>query len=70
MGKNVLPIADDEIVEGQLIEEKGDKAIVPRMERHCHFAVQKRKEVAGIDDFVEDLSIVTTTSKNNKVIIV
>ena len=70
MSKNVLPIADDEIVEGKLIKEKGDKAIVPRMERHCHFAVQKRKEVVGIDDFVEDLCIVTTTSKNNKVIIV
>ena len=70
VGKNVLPVADDEIVEGQLVEEKGDKPIVARMERHRQFAVQKRKKVAGIDDFAEDLSLVATTSKNTKVIIV
>jgi hypothetical protein len=40
------------------------------MERHRQFAVQKRKKVAGIDDFAEDLSLVAATSKNTKVIIV
>ena len=70
MGKNVLPVADNEIVEGQLIEEKGDKPIVARMEWHSHLTFQKRKKVTGIDDFAEDLSLVATTGKNTKVIIV
>ena len=70
MGKNVLPVADDEIVDGKLVKEKGDKPIVARMERHRHITVQKRKKVTGIDDFTEDLSLVATTGKNTKVIIV
>ena len=65
-----LPLREDGPVLAQLVEEEGETAVVPGMQRGSQLAFQKRTERAGIHGFHKHASLIGTIGNEAQLVVV